>query len=118
MGKQTRQSNATGPLNRNFAPLADASFQNSGGQWAKKRYSTRVHPRKAHSQLGLHKSALSSPDFRQPQARQDHLRLPNTQLDSRRLGLEVVDNHAQLVIARRDINWKIKLDQGVDRFIR
>ena len=51
--------------------------------------------------------------FRQPQARQDLLRLPNAQFDSRLQGRGVVDHQTQLVFAGLEISRKIKRYQGI-----
>ena len=94
-----------------FWPPTDSSFESYGGR------GTNRGPHSA-IQLGSHRCGLSSPAFRQPQARQDRFRLPHTHLHSRYLRLEVVDDQPQLVFARRDISRDIKLDQGIDHFIR
>ena len=51
---------------------------------------------------------LGSCAVRQLQARQDHFRLPDIKLDSRLLGLEIVDDQPQLVFARQEISREFK----------
>ena len=59
-----------------------------------------------------HRASASS------QARQGYLRLPDILLNSGRLRQEVIDDQSQLVIAGREVNREIKVEQGVDRFLR
>ena len=51
--------------------------------------------------------------FRQPQARQDLLRLPHAQFNGRLQGRGVVDHQTQLVFAGLEISRKIKRYQGI-----
>ena len=80
---------------------------------------------KASVSNGIHISGRSdtefgilSPDIPQLQARQDYIRVPDIQFDSRLMRHGVVDNQSQLVLSGREISWEIKVEEIVDRFVR